>query len=183
MDAGAALRRRARAHRRFRRSGGPLLGRVQAGVVCAPPGWRASVACRALCCGGGPQWKASHGRGGVGGGQARGPLPWPASGRCGSSCWKAPQCTLRSLLRQGPGARALPMAAPWVPALTPAPFAWASPRSEEHNLQRPAAYRPGERSARFSPPSSEAMEAQPPLRVAAAHSPQNNSLEQACFLF
>jgi hypothetical protein len=86
-----------------------------------------------LCAaGGGPQWKASHGRGGVGGGQARGPLPWPASGRCCSSCWKAPQCTLRLLLRQGPGARALPMAAPWVPASTPAPFAWASPRSRKN---------------------------------------------------
>jgi hypothetical protein len=80
----------------------------------------------------GTPWKASHGRGGVGGGQARGPLPWPTSGRCCSSCWKAPQCTLRSLLRQGPGARALPMAAPWGPALTPAPFAWASPRSRKN---------------------------------------------------
>ena len=70
-------------------------------------------------------------------------------------------------------------------ALTPAPSAWASPRKqEEHNLQRPAAYRPGERSARFSPPPLETQrpwEAQPPLRVAAAHSPQKHSSEQACF--
>ena len=34
-------------------------------------------------------------------GAAQGPLPWPASARCGSSCWKATQGTLRSLLRQG----------------------------------------------------------------------------------
>ena len=58
-----------------------------------------------LCAaGGGPPWKASHGRGGVGGGQARGPLPWPASGRCWSSCLEATQCNRRSLSRQGQGA-------------------------------------------------------------------------------
>ena len=70
-------------------------------------------------------------------------------------------------------------------ALTPAPSAWASPRKqEEQNLQRPAAYRPGERRARFSPPPLETQrpwEAKLPLRVAAAHSPQKHSSEQACF--
>ena len=71
----------------------------------------------------------------------------------------------------------------WVPALTPAPFAWASPRKQENQkLQRPAAYRPGERRASFSPPPlRRPWEAQPPLRVAAAHSPQKNSSEEHCF--
>src|SRR5262249_45654427 len=71
-----------------------------------------------------------------------------------------------------------------VPALTPAPFAWASRRQqEEHNLQRPAAQRPGERRASFSPPPlRRPWEAQPPLRGAAAHSPQTNtSAEAFCF--
>jgi len=48
---------------------------------------------------------------------ARGPLPWPAAGCCGSSCWKATHGTLRSLLRQGPRC-ALPSSAgspPWHP--------------------------------------------------------------------
>jgi hypothetical protein len=70
-------------------------------------------------------------------------------------------------------------------ALTPAPSAWASPRKqEEHNLQRPAAYRPGERRARFSPPPLETQmpwEAKQPLRVAAAHSPQKNTSAEHCF--
>ena len=71
----------------------------------------------------------------------------------------------------------------WVPALTPAPFAWAPPRKqEEQKLQRPAASRPGERSARFSPPPLETQrpwEAQPPLRAAVAHSPQTNTVVEA----
>jgi hypothetical protein len=74
----------------------------------------------------------------------------------------------------------------WVPALTPAPFAWAARRKQEnHKLQRPAAYRPGERSARFSPPPlRRPWEAQPPLRVAAAHSPQKKPSGKVClFLF
>src|SRR5262250_1527353 len=71
----------------------------------------------------------------------------------------------------------------WVPALTPAPFAWAARRKqEEQKLQRPAAYRPGERRASFSPPPlRRPWEAQPPLRVAAAHSHQNNASEEDCF--
>jgi hypothetical protein len=62
----------------------------------------------------------------------------------------------------------------WVPALTPAPFAWAARRKQENQkLQRPAAYRPGERRASFNPPPRKRpWEAQPPLRDAAAHSPQ-----------
>jgi len=90
--------------------------------------------------------------------------------RCARSCVKArllPLCFSRAL-------RA---------ALTPAPSAWASPRKqEEQKLQRPAAQRPGERSARFSPPPlRRPWEAQPPLRVAAAHSPQKKSSEEDCF--
>src|SRR5262249_34091283 len=71
----------------------------------------------------------------------------------------------------------------WVPALTPAPFAWAARRKQEnHKLQRPAAQRPGERRASFSPPPlRRPWEAQPPLRDAAAHSPQNNISAENCF--
>ena len=71
----------------------------------------------------------------------------------------------------------------WVPALTPAPFAWVARRKQENQkLQRPAAYRPGERRASFSPPPlRRPWEAQPPLRVAAAHSPQKNTSEGHCF--
>src|SRR5262249_30209738 len=73
----------------------------------------------------------------------------------------------------------------WVPALTPAPFAWASRRKQdEQKLQRPAAYRPGERSARFSPPPlRRPWEAQPPLRVAAAHSPQKIPRKRTAFFW
>src|SRR5262249_42912949 len=73
----------------------------------------------------------------------------------------------------------------WVPALTPAPFAWATRRKqEEQNLQRPAAQRPGERRASFSPPPlRRPWEAQPPLRVAAAHSPQKKPLGKVCLCF
>jgi hypothetical protein len=72
----------------------------------------------------------------------------------------------------------------WVPALTPAPFAWAARRKQENQkLQRPAAQRPGERSARFSPPPRKRpWEAQPPLRDAAAHSPQKKHLGRTLFL-
>src|SRR5262249_48693203 len=72
----------------------------------------------------------------------------------------------------------------WVPALTPAPFAWAPRRQqEEQKLQRPAAQRPGERSASLSPPPlRRPWEAQPPLRVAAAHSPQNKHLGRGLLL-
>src|SRR5215470_14844028 len=70
----------------------------------------------------------------------------------------------------------------WVPALTPAPSAWAARRKQENQkLQRPAAYRPGERSARFSPPPlRRPWEAQPPLCVAVAHSPQKNTSPELC---
>jgi hypothetical protein len=95
--------------------------------------------------------------------------------RCARSCVKA---RLLPLLRRSSRA-ALRCA-----ALTPAPSAWASPRKqEEQKLQRPAAYRPGERRARFSPPPlRRPWEAQPPLRVAAAHSPQKNTLEEDFFV-
>ena len=117
VDAGAALRRRARAHRRF---GGLVVrcsGASRPGVCALPAGGHRG--CRALCCGGRAAVEGFPWPGGVGGGQARGPLPWPAPGRCWSSCLEATQCNRRSLSRQGQGALRLPMAAPWVPALTP----------------------------------------------------------------
>ena len=135
----------------------------------------------------GTPWKASHGRGGLAGGRSSGAAPlaciWPLRfsvlGRPRKvisvrSCVKA---RLLPLLRRSSRA-ALRFA-----ALTPAPSAWASPRKqEEQKLQRPAAYRPGERRARFSPPPlRRPWEAQPPLRVAAAHSPQKKSSEEDCF--
>jgi hypothetical protein len=134
----------------------------------------------------GTPWKASHSRGGLAGGRSSGAAPLA----CG---WP-----LRFFLLEGDAmyAALAPASRParrapqlrWVPALTPAPSAWASPRKqEEHKLQRPAAQRPGERSARFSPPPLETQrpwEAQPPLRVAAAHSPQKKPSGKVClFLF
>src|SRR5262249_52160769 len=60
----------------------------------------------------------------------------------------------------------------------------AQRKQENQNLQRPAAYRPGERRASFSPPPlRRPWEAKPPLRDAAAHSPQKKTLAEAfCFL-
>src|SRR5215471_7767790 len=126
-------------------------------------------------------WKASHGRGGRAGGRRSGAAPlaclWP----------------LRFFLLEGDAryAALAPASRParrapqlrWVPALTPAPSAWAARRQqEEQKLQRPAAQRPGERRASFSPPPlRRPWEAQPPLRVAAAHSPQNNASKEDCF--
>src|SRR5215470_558568 len=129
----------------------------------------------------GPPWKASHGREGLAGGRSSGAAPLA----CG---WP-----LRFFLLEGDAryAALAPASRParrapqrrWVPALTPAPFAWASPRKQdEQKLQRPAAQRPGERSASFSPPPRKRpWEAQPPLRVAAAHSPQKNASKEDCF--
>src|ERR1700757_2824766 len=93
---------------------------------------------------------------------------------------KTTQGNLRSLLRQGP------LRSPCgVPALTPARSDWASPRKDgKHKLQRPAAQRPGERRARFTPPPLETQRpwgAQQPLRVAVAHSPQKNTSEEIYF--
>src|SRR5262249_33890960 len=129
----------------------------------------------------GPLWKASHGRGGVGGRRSSGAAPLA----CG---W-----LLRFFLLEGDAryAALAPASRParrapqlrWVPALPPAPFAWASPcKQEEQKPQRPAAQRPGERSASFRPPPlRRPWEAQPPLRVAAAHSPQKNTAEEHYF--
>ena len=74
----------------------------------------------------GPPWKASHGRGGLAGGRSAGAAPLA----CG---WP-----LRFFLLEGDAryAALAPASRParrapqlrWVPALTPAPFAWASPR-------------------------------------------------------
>src|SRR5215475_12384787 len=94
--------------------------------------------------------------------------------RCARSCVKA---RLLPLLRRSSRA-ALRCA-----ALTPALSAWASRRQqEEQKLQRPAAQRPGERRASFSPPPlRRPWEAQPPLRVAAAHSPQKMPRKRTAF--
>ena len=128
----------------------------------------------------GTPWKASHGQGGLAGERSSEAAPLA----CG---WP-----LRFFLLEGDAryAALAPASRParrapqrrWVPALTPAPFAWASPRKqEEQKLQRPAAQRPGERRARFSPPPRKRpWEAQPPLRVAAAHSPQKKALQEVC---
>jgi hypothetical protein len=137
-----------------------------------------------LCAANRGPWKASHGRGGLAGGRSSGAAPLA----CG---WP-----LRFFLLEGDAryAALAPASRParrapqlrWVPALTPAPSAWASPRKqEEHKLQRPAAQRPGERRASFSPPPRKRpWEAQPPLRGAAAHSPQKKPSGKVClFLF
>ena len=127
--------------------------------------------------------KASHGWGGLADGRSSGAAPL------------ACVCSLRFFLLEGDAryAALAPASRPalrapqrrWVPALTPAPFAWAPPRKQdEQKLQRPAAQRPGERSARFSPPPLETQrpwEAQLPLRVAAAHSPQRKASQEVCF--
>src|SRR5262249_25147184 len=130
----------------------------------------------------GPLWKASHGRGGGGGGQSSGAAPlacgWPL--RVFLLGDDAMYAVLAPASR--PARRAPQLC--WVPALTPAPFAWASPlQRQNQKLQRPAAQRPGGRSASFSPPPRKRpWEAQPPLRVAAAHSTQINTLAEAfCF--
>src|SRR5215831_14648240 len=116
----------------------------------------------------GPPWKASHGRGSLAGGRSSG----AALLACG---WP-----LRFFLLEGDAryAALAPASRParrapqrrWVPALTPAPSAWASRRKqEEQKLQRRAAQRPEKRRASFSPlPLRRPWEAQPPLRVAAA---------------
>ena len=129
----------------------------------------------------GTPWKASHGRGGLAGGRRSEAAPlacrWPLRFFLlgGDARYAALAPASRPALR-APQRR-------WVPALTPAPFAWASPRKQkEQKLQRPAAQRPGERSARFSPPPlRRPWEAQPPLRVAAAHSPQKKASQEVCF--
>jgi hypothetical protein len=126
----------------------------------------------------GPLWKASHGRGGLAGGCSLGAAPlacgWPLRFFLleGDARYAALAPASRPALR-APQRR-------WVPALTPAPFAWASRRQQdEQKLQRPAAQRPGERSASFSPPPlRRPWEAQPPLRDAAAHSPQKNTSKE-----
>jgi hypothetical protein len=141
VDAGAALRRRARAHRRFRRPGGRLLGRGLAGVLCGPAGvrmsgaagvgWRPAWRQRAptplvrrcapmvgrvvLHWPGcvpriGPPWKASHGRGGVGGGQAQGRSPGLHLAAAGFPAWRR---------------RNVRSARSCVKARLPAPTAWS----------------------------------------------------------
>ena len=91
---------------------------------------------------------------------------------------KATHGNLRSLLRQGQASLCSVLR-----SLDTRSLRLATQRKDgKHNLQRPAAYRPGERSARFSPPPlRRPWEAQPPLRVAAAHSPQKKSSEEDCF--
>jgi len=135
----AAALRWMRARGACQRPGGPLLGHVLAWVVCVPPGWRASVACRALCCGGLPLWKASHGRERAGAGTLRGaPLAcvWPLLVLLlGGDAMYA-----RSLLRQGPLPAVAFRSLRSLQPLTPARFRVASQRKQQdQNLQRPAA--------------------------------------------
>ena len=128
-------------------------------------------------------WKASHGQGGLADGRRSGAAPlaclWPL--RFSVLERRRPVISARSCVK------ARPRCARCCAALTPARSDWASPRKDgKHKLQRPAASRPGERRARFSPPPLETQrpwEAQPPLRVAAAHSPQKNTLAEACCFF
>ena len=142
-------------------------------------------------CAAGHRWPAPHGQG-----VSRRPRGWAQLGgrspglRLAAAVfrpWKATQCNLRSLLRQGPRASALPMCPTWVPALTPAPSDWASPRKDgKHKLQRPAARRPGERRARFTPPPLETQRpwgAQQPLRVGCSTQPKDKNPGQKtdCF--
>jgi hypothetical protein len=77
------------------------------------------------------------------------------------------------------------MGPPLAMALLRRDWGRAGRRKQNQKLQRPAAYRPGERSARFSPPPlRRPWEAQPPLRVAVAHSPQKKPSGKVClFLF
>jgi hypothetical protein len=101
--------------------------------------------------------------------------------------WKATQGNRRALLHQGQAPSA-PLQSCAPRSLDTRALRLASRRKDgKHKLQRPAAYRPGERSARFSPPPLETQrpwEAQPPLRVAAAHSPQKKPSGKVClFLF
>jgi len=93
---------------------------------------------------------------------------------------KATHGNLRSLLRQGQASLRSVLR-----SLDTRSLRLASRRKDgKHKLQQPAAYRPGERRASFSPPPLETQrpwEAQPPLRVAAAHSPQKNTSKENCF--
>jgi hypothetical protein len=115
----------------------------------------------------------------VGGGQGSGAAPlaciWPLRFfLLGGNAMYAPLAPASRPARRAPQRR-------WVPALTPAPFAWAARRKQENQkLQRPAASRPGQRSASFSPPPRKRpWEAQLALRGAAAHSPQTNTVAEA----
>src|SRR4030095_11042652 len=91
---------------------------------------------------------------------------------------RATHDNLRSLLRQGQASLRSVLR-----SLDTRSLRLASRRKDgKHKLQQPAAYRPGERSASFSPPPlRRPWEAQPPLRDAAAHSPQNNTSAENCF--
>src|SRR5262249_47331647 len=130
---------------------------------------------------GGTPGKAPHGRVGPGGGRSSGAAPlacgWPLRGfLLEDDARYAALAPASRPARRAPQLR-------WVPALTPAPSAWASRRQQENpKLQRPAPQRPGGRSPSLSPPPlRRPWEAQPPLRVAAAYSPQNNTSEEHCF--
>jgi hypothetical protein len=138
-------------------------------VVFRWPGWVPRI---------GTPWKASHGRGGVGGGRSSGAAPL-------ACLWPLRFAVLgrpRNVISARSCVKARPRSARCCAALTPAHSDWASRRKDgKQKLQRPAAYRPGERRARFSPPPLETQrpwEAKPPLHVAAAHSPQKNSSEE-----
>jgi hypothetical protein len=160
-----------------------------AGAAC-PPSPRGSLRsavgqmvfyCRAVCRGSGVvegfPWPGRRRGRAVLGGRSPGLLLAAAVFRP----WKATQGNLRSLLRQGQAPSAPLQSCP-SGSLDTRSLRLASRRKDGKKLQRPAAYRPGERSACFSPPPlRRPWEAQLPLRVAAAHSPQKNASEEHCF--
>jgi hypothetical protein len=84
---------------------------------------------------------------------------------------KATQCNRRALLRQGQA----PLRSV-LRSLDTRALRLAAPRKDgPHKLQRPAASRPGERSACFTPPPLETQRpwgAQPPLRVGCSTQPK-----------
>ena len=91
-----------------------------------------------LCAAIGTPWKASHGRRGLAGGRSSGAAPlacgWPLRFFLleGDARYAALAPASRPALR-APQLR-------WVPALTPAPFAWASPRQQVVSLQPAGKY-------------------------------------------
>src|SRR5262245_25186013 len=96
--------------------------------------------------------------------------------------WKATQYNLRSLLRPGP----LRSPAALGPRLDTRSLRLAALRKDgPHKLQRPAAQRPGERSACFTPPPLETQRpwgAQLPLRVDCSIQPAGPHLGRGLLL-
>jgi hypothetical protein len=100
--------------------------------------------------------------------------------------WKATQCNLRSLLRQGHAPSATLQSCPTGSLDTRSLRLAAQRKDEEHKLQRPAAQRPGERRACFTPPPLETQRpwgAKQPLRAGCSTQPKEKPLENRSRLF